>query len=84
MNFYNLQEIQNEGENNESKSNPLGHLGELCIHGLCLSLEGIAVVTAADSAAETGTLAGLEHDDNDEANTCEKLNDSEYEFDGFH
>ena len=84
MNFYNLQKVQNEGQNDESKCDPLGHLGELCVHSLGLSLEGIAVVAAADCAAETGALTGLEHNDNYEAETCDELNDSEYEFDGFH
>ncbi len=84
LNFNSLQEVQNEGQKNESKSDPLGHLGELCVHGLGLGLEGIAVAAAADSTAETGTLTGLEHDDNDETEACDKLNDGEYEFDGFH
>ena len=80
----NLQKVQNEGEEDESQSDPLGPLAELGIHGLGLSLEGIAVAAAADSAADAGALAGLEHDDSDKSETGEKLNDGEYEFDDFH
>ena len=79
-----LEEIQCEGQKNESESDPLGPSGEHGIHGLCLCLEGIAVVAAADSAAETGAFTGLEHDDDDKTEACNKLNDGEYEFDGFH
>ena len=79
-----LEEIQCEGQKNESESDPLGPSGEHGIHGLGLCLEGIAVVAAADSAAEAGALAGLEHDNNDESYTDEQLNDGEYEFNDFH
>jgi len=79
-----LQKVENEGQENEGKSNPLGPLGELCVHGLGLSLEGIAVAAAADGAADAGALAGLEHDDGDESYTCDELNDGENNFDDIH
>ena len=80
----NLQQIENEGQENESKSDPLGHLGELCVHGLGLSLEGVAVIAAADGAADAAALTGLEHDDSNESETCDELNDGEYDFEDLH
>jgi len=82
--LYSLQQVENEGQENESKSDPLGPLGELCVHGLSLSLEGIAVIAAADGAADAAALTGLEHDDGDESDTGDKLNDGENNFDDFH
>ena len=81
---HNLQQIENEGQENESESDPLGHLGELGVHGLGLSLEGIAVIAAANGAADAAALTGLEHDDSNESETCDELNDGEYDFDDFH
>jgi len=79
-----LEKIECEGQHNECKSNPLGPSGEGGIKSLGLCLEGIAVVAAADGTAETGALAGLEHDDNNQTETDEQLNDGEYEFNDFH
>ena len=82
--YFSLQKVENEGQENEAESDPLGHLGELGVHGLGLSLEGVAVIAAADGAADAAALAGLEHDDGDESDAGEKLNDGEYDFDDFH
>ncbi len=84
MQLYILQQVEDEGQNDESECDPFGPLGKLCIQSLCLGLEGVAVIAAADSAAEAGALAGLEHDDGDESNTGNELNDGEYDFNDFH
>lgn len=71
-----LEKIQNEGEQNERKCDPLGPSCELGFPSLALCLKAVAVAAAADSAGETGALAGLEENDKDKCNAENQLDNS--------
>lgn len=67
-------EVENEGEQNENQSKPLGQLCELLVKGLALTHEGFC--TAGDNA-ETGTLTALEKNDDSNSKTGNNLKNSD-------
>jgi len=77
-----LQQVQHEGEDNESQCDPLCPTSQLCVQSLGLSGVESKVVraVAADGAGQTGVLTGLENDDANEGETAEQLDNSDGEF----
>lgn len=64
--FPRLDDAQSQGQQNESDSDPLGHLSQLGVEALGLTLGKEVVSTAADGTGDAGALTGLEEDDDDE------------------
>ena len=74
------QDQQNDGQDQESSANPLGAAGDLGIDalGLVLGQEGIG--NAADGAGQTGALAGLEQNGQDDGQAANQLQNGNKQF----
>jgi len=55
-----VQDIENQRQDDESRADPLGGLGQTGVEALGLALGHKGVGHAADGAGEAGALAGLE------------------------
>ena len=71
-----LDEVENQSQDDECKSNPLGSLCKLCVQRLSLTLGEESISAAGDSTGETGTLAALEKNDNSKSDAGKNLNNS--------
>ena len=71
--FVSLDEVQNEGENNEHRGGPLGQARQTGVQSLGLVLGQEGVAAAADGAGETGVLAALQKNDADDGEAGQKL-----------
>ena len=73
-------QVENKGQQDECKADPLGHLCKLGVPCLGLCLEAHTLAATADSTGQTCALAGLEQNDHDEEQAADKLNDSDSNF----
>ena len=78
--FPQLDDAQSQGQQDESDSDPLGHLSQLGVQalGLVLGQEGIG--TAGNGTGQTGTLTGLQHDDGHQSQRKQNLNNGNSEL----
>ena len=75
-----MNEVEDESENNENDCYPLGPSCELSVEGLALSLEGVGIRTAADSAGKAIILAALKKNDNYKEKSAKELDDCNCKF----
>ena len=80
--FPQLDDAQSQGQQNESDSDPLGHLSQLGVQALGLVLGQEGVSAAGDGAGQASTLAGLQHDNSDQGQGQDHLEDSDSELHG--
>jgi hypothetical protein len=66
-------EVEDEGEDNECQTDPLGHLGKFAVPGLCLCLCHKGVRAAGDCTGKTAALTRLEKNNAGEEQSGEKL-----------
>jgi len=69
-----LQQIQNEGQQNENACDPLGQRSQLGVCGLGLALAEEGLGTAADNTGQAGILARLHGDNRDQSDGAQQLN----------
>ena len=65
--------VEHKRQHDENDSDPLRHLCELCVHGAGLVLRHIGVGSAGDGAGESGTLSGLEQNDDGKSDAEDEL-----------
>jgi len=70
-----VENVQDHSQNDESGADPLGGAGQLGVQALGLALGQERIGSAADNA-ETGVLAGLEQNGQNNHQTGEQLQDS--------
>lgn len=70
-------QVQQQGQQNEGQSEPLGGLSQLCVPGLGLALGEEGLRAAGDGAGKTRALAALHQNDNGDGQAGEKLNNGE-------
>ena len=80
--FPRLDDAQSQGQQNESDSDPLGHLSQLGVQALGLVLGQEGVSAAGDGAGQAVALAGLQHDNSDQGQGQDHLEDSDSELHG--
>ena len=75
-------QVQQQGQQNEGQSEPLGGLGQLCVPGLGLALGEEGLRAAGDGAGKSCALAALHQNDNRDGQAGDELkngeNDGEY------
>ena len=74
---FRLEEVQNEGQDQERSADPLGCAGKLCVERLGLVLAHEAVVAAGNGRGQTGAFAGLKRHDRDERDGENNLNNGQ-------
>ena len=74
---FRVEEVQNEGQDQERSADPLGCAGKLCVERLGLVLAHEAVVVAGNGRGQTGAFAGLERHDRDERDGENNLNNGQ-------
>ena len=72
-----LNNNQNKGQHNESCCGDLGDLGQLCVDGTGTVLAEEGLCGAAQRAAQTVRLAGLEQDYDDEDQAYDDLDNAQ-------
>ena len=70
-----VQEVEDQGENDEHQSDPLGPAGQLGVHALGLVLGQEGIHAAADGAGDARALAGLEQHHEDQEQGGDDLSD---------
>ena len=69
-----VQDVQDQGQDDESSTDPLGSLSQLSIEALSIATgqESLSNL-AANAVGQTGILAGLEQNSQNNSQTAEKL-----------
>ena len=72
-----MQNVEDQGQNDESSTDPLGSLSQLCIEalGITAGQESLSNL-AADAVGQPGILTGLEKNSHNDSQTAEKLKNS--------
>ena len=72
-----LQQVQDESQNDEDQSNPLGHASQSGIQGLGLALAHEGISGAGDGTGQTGGLTGLQQNDSNQEQGSDHFNDGQ-------
>ena len=73
-----MQDIEDQGQNDESSADPLGSLSELSVEALGIAAGEESIRTAAaDAVRQTGVLAGLEQNCQNDSQAAQKLKNRE-------
>ena len=73
-------DVEDKGEDYESDGDPLGSLGKLCVQRTALILCHEGLGDTADGAGETGTLTGLEENDENNCQCADELENGDKEL----
>ena len=72
--FLLVQDVQDQGQNDECCADPLGSLSKLSVEALSIAAgEESVCAAAADAVRQAGVLAGLEQNCQNDSQTAQKL-----------
>lgn len=72
-----LQQVQNESQDDEHQSNPLGHASQSGVQGLGLGLAHESVGSTGDGTGQASGLAGLQQNDGDQEQGSDDFDDGQ-------